>query len=115
MVCASFRNSMIFVASNGNLLIQMQVMVPLRIIHMVDLVGLMVVAPVGYMEITCIQVMEEVMVVHTVVLECMVGRCTVTGWEVPMVVCPWVLTIRVLIHLALQHHPQVSGCPSYEW
>jgi hypothetical protein len=82
---------------------------------MVDLAGLIVAVPVGYMEITCIQVMEEVMVAPMVVLECMVGRCIIMGWEIPTVVWAWVLAIKVLIHLALQHHPQVSGCPSYEW
>ena len=109
IICPHFSSSVLFVATNGNLLIKMQVMVPAHIIHMVDLVGLVV--AVGYMEITCIQVM----VVYTVVLECMVGRCIITGWEIPTVVWPWVLTIRVLIRLALQHHPQVSGCHSYEW
>jgi hypothetical protein len=82
---------------------------------MVDLVGLIVAVLVGYMEITCIQLMEEVMVVHTVLLECMVRRCIIMGWGIPTVVWAWVLTIKALIHLALQHHPQVSGCPSYEW
>jgi hypothetical protein len=82
---------------------------------MVDLAGLIVAVPVGYMEITCIQVMEEVMVAPMVVLECMVDRCIIMGWGIPTVVWEWVLTIKVLIHLALQHHPQVSGCPSYEW
>jgi hypothetical protein len=53
---------------------------------MVDLVGLIVAVPVGYMEITCIQVMEEVMVAHTVVLECMVGRCIIMEWEIHTVV-----------------------------
>jgi len=100
--------------SSKDLEILMEVMVPVRIIHMVDSVELIVPVPVGYMEITCIQVMEEVMVVLTVVLECMVGRCIITGWEILTVVWAWVLTIRVLIRLALQHHPQVSGCPSYE-
>lgn len=37
---------------------------------MVDSVGLLVAA--GYMEITCIRVMGEVMAVHMEVLECMV-------------------------------------------
>lgn len=86
---------------------------PVPIIHMVDLVGLIVTA--GYTEITYIQGMEEVTAVRTEALECMVGQCIITGWEIHMVVWAWLLTIRVLIHLALQHHPQVSGCPSYEW
>jgi hypothetical protein len=75
-------------SSNQDMEILMEVMVPLRIIHMVDLVGLIVAVPVGYMEITCIQVMEEVMVAHTVVLECMVGRCIIMEWEIPTVVWP---------------------------
>ena len=89
-------------------------MVPVPIIHMVDLVGLIV--TVGYTEIiTCIQGLEVVTAVHTGALECMVGQCIITGWEIHTVVWACLLTIRVLIHLVLQHHPQVSGCPSYEW
>ena len=92
-----------------NLSLKMQVMAPVCIAHMVD--------SVDPMEITCIQVMEEVMLVCTEVLECMVGQCVMAEWEVHMVVVVWVLVliIRVQIHLALLHHPLDFGCPSYEW
>ena len=92
-----------------NLSLKMQVMAPVCIAHMVD--------SVDPMEITCIQVMEEVMLVCTEVLECMVGQCVMAEWEVNMVVMVWVLVliIRVQIRLALPHHPLDFGFPSYEW
>lgn len=90
----------------------MQVMALVHIVRTVDLVDL--IAVVGLTEITCIRVMEEVMGV------CTVGPCITAEWEEPMVAMvwglwAWVLTTRVQIHLGLQHHPQVFGCPSYEW
>jgi len=89
--------------------IPLGVMAPICIAPMVD--------SVDPMEITCVQVMEEVMVVCTEVLECMVARCIMVEWEVNMVVMVWVLVliIRVQIHLALPHHPLDFGFPSYEW
>uniref|UniRef100_A0A0A9DEJ7 Uncharacterized protein n=1 Tax=Arundo donax TaxID=35708 RepID=A0A0A9DEJ7_ARUDO len=87
---------------------------PICIALTVDLVPPTIV--VGYMEITCVQVMEEVMAICMEVPECMVGRCITAGWEGPMVVMVWALvpTIRVQMRLALQHHPLFFGCPSYE-
>lgn len=105
-----------YVTFNGNacygssmfskLLIKMQVMALICIALMADLMG--------PMETTCIQVMEEVMVLR---MEVMVGQCITVEREDPMVVMAWawVLTIRVQIHLALLHHLLDSGCPSYEW
>jgi hypothetical protein len=71
----------ILVSQNVNALIKMQVMAPVCIALTADIVD--------PMEITCIQVMEEVMAVCMEVLECMVAQCMAVEWEDPMVVMVW--------------------------
>jgi hypothetical protein len=71
----------ILVSQNVNVLMKMQVMAPICIALTADIVD--------PMEITCTQVMEEVMAVCMEVLECMVDQCIAVEWEDPMVVMVW--------------------------